>query len=268
MNEEFVRFLYPRTRLATVDLGRMARRKHNVPALLEVDVTDTRSHLRNTRRERGPSVSFNAWLIKTVSRTLESHPQAHAFRAGRRMVLSPTGIHIATMVERSLDGERVPLVYVVRNTETKNAETISAELEEMVTKESDSKEVELGRKTRLIDAFYFLLPGPIRRIGWRYILANPHRTNSIMGSALVTNISMMGSTSGWFTPHTVHPVSIGIGGIVRKPGVVNGRIAVREIMHMSVIMDHDVIDGAPMARFVRDLVQNIEMPSKPVAPPR
>lgn len=45
---------------------------------------------------------------------------------------------------------------------------------------------------------------------------------------------------------SVHPICFGIGSIIREPSVIDDRIEIREILNMSVLIDHDVIDGAPM----------------------
>jgi len=50
-----------------------------------------------------------------------------------------------------------------------------------------------------------------------------------------------------------------VGGIGRKPGVTaDGHIEVREYLGLTVSADHDVVDGAPLARFVQRLVELIE----------
>jgi pyruvate/2-oxoglutarate dehydrogenase complex dihydrolipoamide acyltransferase (E2) component len=49
-----------------------------------------------------------------------------------------------------------------------------------------------------------------------------------------------------------------VGGISWKPAVVEGRIEPREMLDLTVTYDHDVIDGAPAARFTRRLVELIE----------
>jgi hypothetical protein len=36
------------------------------------------------------------------------------------------------------------------------------------------------------------------------------------------------------------------------------QIEIREILNMTVLLDHDVIDGAPLARFISKLSYNIE----------
>ena len=65
---------------------------------------------------------------------------------------------------------------------------------------------------------------------------------------------------------SMHPIGrlgstldIALGGIAEKPGVVDGRIEVREYLHVTVCFDHDIVDGAPAARFTarfKELVEN------------
>jgi pyruvate/2-oxoglutarate dehydrogenase complex dihydrolipoamide acyltransferase (E2) component len=56
----------------------------------------------------------------------------------------------------------------------------------------------------------------------------------------------------------VQTLGLVVGGIARKPAVVEDRIEPREILNLTVAFDHDVVDGAPAARFVRRLVELIE----------
>jgi len=46
------------------------------------------------------------------------------------------------------------------------------------------------------------------------------------------------------------------------PAVVDDKIEIREILRMTILLDHDVMDGAPMARFKSDLTKNIERGEK------
>ena len=55
-----------------------------------------------------------------------------------------------------------------------------------------------------------------------------------------------------------HGLNLIVGGIAWKPAVVEGRIEPREILDLTVMYDHDVIDGAPAARFTQRLVELIE----------
>lgn len=79
-----------------------------------------------------------------------------------------------------------------------------------------------------------------------------------MGNVAFTSLGMVGRVNGWFLPISVHPVCFGVGSIIKKPVVVAHNIVIREILNMSILIDHDVIDGAPMARLISDLTKNIE----------
>ena len=51
---------------------------------------------------------------------------------------------------------------------------------------------------------------------------------------------------------------ITVGGIGEKPGVLDGQIAIREYLSLTLSFDHDLIDGAPAARFTGRLKELIE----------
>jgi pyruvate/2-oxoglutarate dehydrogenase complex dihydrolipoamide acyltransferase (E2) component len=53
---------------------------------------------------------------------------------------------------------------------------------------------------------------------------------------------------------------ITLGGIAQKPGVVEGQIAIREYLSLTISFDHDIIDSAPAARFtgrLKDLIERV-----------
>jgi hypothetical protein len=49
-----------------------------------------------------------------------------------------------------------------------------------------------------------------------------------------------------------------VGGIGQKSGIVDGHIAIREYLSLTISFDHDIIDGAPAARFTQRLKELIE----------
>ena len=79
-----------------------------------------------------------------------------------------------------------------------------------------------------------------------------------MGNVAVTSIGMIGKINGWFIHKSVHPISFGVGSILKKPVVIDNEIKIREILNMTILIDHDVIDGAPMVRFLNDLTHYLE----------
>jgi pyruvate/2-oxoglutarate dehydrogenase complex dihydrolipoamide acyltransferase (E2) component len=64
---------------------------------------------------------------------------------------------------------------------------------------------------------------------------------------------------GWgLAPMRAYSLGLVVGSTAWKPAVVEGRIEPREILNLTVVFDHDVIDGAPATRFTRRLVELIE----------
>jgi hypothetical protein len=55
-----------------------------------------------------------------------------------------------------------------------------------------------------------------------------------------------------------HVLDLVVVGIAWKPVVRDGEIVPREILNLTSVFDHDVIDGAPATRFTRRLVELIE----------
>jgi pyruvate dehydrogenase E2 component (dihydrolipoamide acetyltransferase) len=77
----------------------------------------------------------------------------------------------------------------------------------------------------------------------------------------VTNLGMFGVDA--FTPIITLPqcAVLGVGRMVREPVVVEDRIVPRDQLTLSLTFDHRVLDGAPAARFLETLRQNIEQPA-------
>ena len=73
----------------------------------------------------------------------------------------------------------------------------------------------------------------------------------------MTSVGMFGNGSGWAIPFGVHTLDIALGGIAEKPGVIDGRIEIREYLCLTISFDHDIIDGAPAARFTTRLAELI-----------
>jgi pyruvate/2-oxoglutarate dehydrogenase complex dihydrolipoamide acyltransferase (E2) component len=79
------------------------------------------------------------------------------------------------------------------------------------------------------------------------------------GMVTVTSVGMFGGGhSDWGLTPTPEWLALVVGGAAWKPAIVEGRIEPREILNLTVMFNHDVIDGAPATRFTRRLVELIE----------
>jgi len=248
---------FPKTRIATFDTFAMGLLKHHVSALLEFDVTENRKRLHDLRR-KGINISFNAWLIKVISNVLDMHPEASAYLYNKKKLILFNDINISIMVEKKIGNNRVPIAMVIERTNEKSAQEITAEIENARSQELTGNDFVINSKPTFFERLYFHLPGFLRRTIWRIMLGNPRIAYNRMGNAIITSVGMMGRINGWFIHKSIHPVSFGIGSIIKKPVVIENEIKIREILNMTVLVDHDIIDGTPMVRFLNDMTRQIE----------
>lgn len=251
---------FPPSRIATFDTGYIGLRKHHMKALLELDVTDARELIRTYRRCHKKEMSFMVWALKCIAQALSEYPTAHALRRGKKRRVIFDDVDISTIVEKVVMGEKVPLPVVIRKVNKKTLTEIQAEIRAAKNQEvHGEQDFVLGENGLSWGMKFFLaMPQIVRLIIWRLILRNPFLMKQLAGTVVVTSVGMMGKIRGWVIPVSLHPVCFALGSVVKKPGVVGDGIAVREFLHMTILIDHDVMDGAPAARFVSRLTELME----------
>lgn len=243
---------FPDSRVFTMDVCELGRKKHHVAALLEIDVTDAREWFKLIKERDGESLSFSAWLIKCISMAVNEHKEAHAFLKNRKSMLIFDEIDVSLTVEKQVQGYRVPLPYVIRATNKKSLLDIHREIRGAAASSQD--EVVIGRAfSQHLLKLFLALPPMVRRFAWKSIVLRPFAAKRNMGSVMFTSVGMFGSLDGWLIPTSIHPLCFAVGSTVKKPGIFNDQVAVREYLKMTVLIDHDVMDGAPAARFLSRL---------------
>ena len=250
---------FPLSRLSTIDTVEVGLNKHHIKALIELDVTTAREKLADLKKQN-VKVSFTAWLIKCISEAVVQFNHIHGVKKGKRQVVIFKDVDISILIEREIQGQKVPLPYVIREANNKSIEQIYEEIKAGKQQQiQDAGDNVLGeRKNTLLMKLYYLLPGFVRRWLLQYIIKNPFLTKQFMGTVVVTSVGMAGRINGWVIPVGIHPLCFAVGSIVKKPGVAEGRIEIREHLYMTVLVDHDIIDGAPAVRALSKLTQMIE----------
>ena len=252
-------FEFPKSRVATFDVGKIGRKKHHIIALLEIDVTIAREKIKDQLRS-GRNIGFTAWLIKVIGKTIEAHKYIHAINFKGRKQIIFDDIDIAMPIEKEVDGIKVPLATVIREVNKKSIESINLEIKQAKSQKVDSETdyVLNNKSAKNGNKIFFNLPQFMRLIIWKFILLNPFTKKKNMGTVMVTNIGMSGRFPGWIIPKSIHNLCFGIGTMMKKPWISNNAIAIRDIMHLTILFDHDAVDGSTAARFTDALVRNIE----------
>jgi pyruvate/2-oxoglutarate dehydrogenase complex dihydrolipoamide acyltransferase (E2) component len=96
MVQQFNYHKIPKSRIATFDVFSIGLSKHHVNALLEFDVTVSREKIKELKRS-GNKISFNAWIIKVISKTLVQYPEAAAYLYSKKKLVTFNDINIVVV---------------------------------------------------------------------------------------------------------------------------------------------------------------------------
>jgi pyruvate/2-oxoglutarate dehydrogenase complex dihydrolipoamide acyltransferase (E2) component len=260
---------FPATRTLVSDTVRIGMTKRRIPVLIEVDVTDARAAIEKRKAATGGGLSFTGWIMKCLAQAVSEHPRVHALRRGRRNLVLFSDVDVGYMVRRPEGAGRypdVPMPCLIRKANEKSVASITAEIRAAQGKGSAPAERAIEPPewvpSRRMMQIFASLPFFVRKaLYWNRLLADPFRMKRQMGTVAVTAVGMFaetGSGSNWGIPIEFHPLTVALGAIARKPAVVGERVEPREFLGMTLMFDHDVIDGAPMAMFLQRLRELIE----------
>jgi pyruvate/2-oxoglutarate dehydrogenase complex dihydrolipoamide acyltransferase (E2) component len=245
------------SRRLVVDAVRLGQRLPLIRGLFEVDVTEARRRLRAHEAQTGESLSFTAFILVCLGRAVESNKHMHAYQDWFGRLVLFDDVDANTIIEIDLQGQKFGLAYVIRGIQRRTARDITGEIRAIQANPERSPSLGSKRRRRALMGF-ILLPGFIRRLCFRVIMSNPHWRKRAMGTVIVTAVGMFGAGGGWGIAIPVYNLSLTLGGIAQKPGVVDGEIAIREYLSVTMDVNHDVIDGAPAARFASRFKELVE----------
>ena len=246
------------TRRAWLNILDLPRPTLSIYGLLEVDVTVARQFIAQHKARTGERLSFTGFLAHCLARAVDENKKVQAYRKGRKQLVLFDEVNVGLMVERQIGESRALTGHVIRGANHKTYLEIHHEIRSVQsTPVPPSAEMPAWFRSAM------LLPWPLSSLvkallGWA-TRRDPTIPVSMAGTVGVTAVGMFGKGhSGWGLEATRHSLDLVVGSMAWKPAVVEGRIEPREILNLTVVFDHQVIDGAPAARFTRRLVELIE----------
>jgi pyruvate/2-oxoglutarate dehydrogenase complex dihydrolipoamide acyltransferase (E2) component len=233
------------------------KRRLMVYALLEVDVTKARETILALKGKE--DISFTAWIVKCVGQAAHEHRQMNAYRLGRKKIVLFDDVDIPIPIERDVGGEVRPLAFIVRKANEKTVAEITKEIRMAQQQPIDASTEVLGEDLTRLEQWVIHAPLWFKKLGVRLMRRRGLLKKKHLGTVGVTAIGMKGRFPGWVIGMG-GPIAtlVAIGGITKKPGVVEEKILIRDYLHASITVDHSIVDGGPLARFVSRLSELLE----------
>jgi pyruvate/2-oxoglutarate dehydrogenase complex dihydrolipoamide acyltransferase (E2) component len=245
---------YPKLRRVLALMYRSVQRKPMTHGLTEVDVTRVREFLREHKAKTGESLSFTGFIITCLARAIDENKSLHACRKGSKSLVLFDEVDVATQIEREVAGQKQNITYIIRGANTKTFRQIHQEIRAAQVQTVEQAWEGLKDFGWLpVVAFRVLWP-----MFWWMKGRSPSMQKKYGGTVGVSAVGMFGKGSSWAIPFNDHTLDLTLGGIASKPSLVDGQIAIREYLCMTLSFDHTMIDGAPAARFTQRLKDLIE----------
>ncbi|WJS83736.1 pyruvate dehydrogenase complex dihydrolipoamide acetyltransferase [Paracoccus sp. TOH] len=181
-----------------------------------------RAMLNKQLESRGVKLSVNDFIIKACALALQEVPDANAVWAGDRILkLKPSDVAVAVAVEGGL------FTPVLKDAQQKTLSALSAEMKDLANRAKTKK------------------------------LA-PHEYQG--GSFAISNLGMFGIENFDAVINPPHGAILAVGAGIQTPVVENGEVVIRNVMSMTLSVDHRVIDGALGAQLLDAIVKHLENP--------
>jgi pyruvate/2-oxoglutarate dehydrogenase complex dihydrolipoamide acyltransferase (E2) component len=244
---------FPSSRRLVTAAVRAGRRILPMHGLLDVDVTEARRLLADS----DPPLSTTAFVVASVARAAAAHPDVHAYRDWRGRLVTHRHVDVQVLVEVPTAQGPFGLVHVVRDADLRGVPEIGAELRAV---QADAASTASGRALERLGPAAGRVPGLLAAL--YLFLGRSVRARLRAGTVQVTAVGMFAGGSGFaIAPPTICSLVVVVGGLSRRPRADGDRVVVRDVLDLTVTIDHNVVDGAPAARFGADLRRRMEEPA-------
>jgi hypothetical protein len=236
---------YPRLRNFVLDVMAEGRRKNTCHVLVEADLSGVKERLAEHHRRTGESMSITSYVAASYVGAIAADKTMQAYRNGRSKLVVFDDIDLTFTIERGWEGTALPVFHIVRAAQTKRAHQIHVELQA-------AREAPLGvhGPMNALEMLFFRLPRPLRKSLWFFVRRNPYWFKDLAGTVGITSMGMFTAGAVVAIPITPMTLTLVIGGIEPQLSLQDGKLVEREVIHLDLSADHDIIDGAPLMRFV------------------
>jgi pyruvate/2-oxoglutarate dehydrogenase complex dihydrolipoamide acyltransferase (E2) component len=245
---------YPKIRRFMAAAYRSTQHRPMIHGLLEVDVSGARAYLRDQKAKTGESLSFTAFLIACLAKAVDEHKAVQAIRFGSKRLIVFDEVDVLIDIERDVAGQKYIIPSIIRAANRKTVRELHDEIR--AARRADVKNV--LKRFRLLFLPIVLYRPFLWALAW-IGRRRPRLWKTIVGTVEISAVGMFGNGAGWgIPPAPATTLIVTVGGIGQKPAVVDGHAAIREYLSLTISFDHDIVDGAPAARFTRRLKELIE----------
>lgn len=231
----------------------------------ELDVTDLENFIAKKRKE-GLKITLTHIFALIISRGIREIPELNCYARRGKIILRD---QVDAMVSVLIADSEMSSVRV-ENADKLNLTQIAEVLSEGIKNARAGDE----NKTMQMKSVIGKIPWPLRTwlfnilktlaINWGIPIRKAGLHDRAFGSFVLTNIGSIGLDMGFPAMFPISNVSFVfvMGGVYKKPVVINDKIVIRKIMSISSAMDHrtaDAVHGGKLFRHIKRMIREPEL---------
>jgi pyruvate dehydrogenase E2 component (dihydrolipoamide acetyltransferase) len=200
------------------------RTSAHVHTVFEVDMTAVAAirakHKKTWAEREGVKLTYMPFILKAVIEALKAYPVVNASMDGENVIYHRSiGMGIAVALDWGL------IVPVIKGADEKNLLGLARSVQDLAARARNRK----------------LTPDEIQ--GSTFSVTNPGIFGGLYGTPIINQPNV---------------AILGVGGIEKRPVVVNDAIAIRSMVYLVLGFDHRIIDGAVADQFMAHIKQTLE----------
>lgn len=228
----------------------ITRKKNTIHSFTEIDISIPLSLISEYKNRYNEKLSFSGYLVACLAKALSEFPRFNSFISGNKLIILKE-LNISILVERKIKEEYVPEPLVLTSCQRKGYLAIHNEIRN-AQKKKDEKFGNLSS---------FKIIRFIPRVFLKVFVSIADKSKKMAvkyGKIAITSVGMFCKEPVWFIPHGSATVLLTVGSTIKRAVKVNEGYENREHLCLTVSFDHDIIDGAPAARFMNKLIDEIK----------
>jgi hypothetical protein len=163
-------------------------------------------------------------------------------------------VDVGTMVEISTPQGPFAIPHVLRDADIREVPELTAELRRVKREPSTSSS---GRWLERAAPTAIRIPGAVPAM--YAVMARSVTARQRIGTVAVTAVGMFAGGGGFgITSLTLMSLEVIVGGMSQRPRIVDGQVAIRDVLDLTLVIDHNVVDGAPAARLAAEFRELLE----------
>ncbi|MEK4301238.1 dihydrolipoamide acetyltransferase family protein [Oceanobacillus sp. FSL W8-0428] len=205
----------------------MVRSKHEIPHAwmqVEADVTDLvkyRNRVKESfKNQEGFSLTPFAFFVKAVAQGLKEYPELNSMWAGDK-IIQKKDIHLSIAVAK----DKELFVPVIKHADEKTIKAIARDITTLATKARQGK----------------LSPEDMQG-----------------GTFTINNTGSFGSVSSMGVINSPQAAILQVESIVKRPVIIDDMFAARDMVNLSLSLDHRILDGLVCGRFLARVKEILE----------